>query len=83
MGTDTGGWSRRPSVAAPSGRTTYQATMMDAMRFPIRLGRRSRPLLRFFGVRSEDDAVVHVDDTHLRARFGFGRVETPLANIVR
>ena len=57
--------------------------MMAAMRFPIRLGRRSLPLLRLFGVRRQDDAVVEVDDETFRARFGIGRLETPLANIVR
>lgn len=51
-------------------------------RFRIRLGARSRPLLRFvFGVTPET-AYVDVDDA-LEARFGHGRLTTPLTNIVR
>jgi hypothetical protein len=51
-------------------------------RFPIELGRRSRPFLRlFFGVTPER-AYVEVDG-ELVARFGFGHVRTPVANIVR
>ncbi|HET7725782.1 MAG TPA: hypothetical protein VFK54_00515 [Candidatus Limnocylindrales bacterium] len=53
------------------------------MRYPIRLGRRSRPLLRLFGVRGPDDAWVELDGPELRARFGFARVRTPLVNIAR
>ncbi|HYH92815.1 MAG TPA: hypothetical protein VD763_06630 [Candidatus Saccharimonadales bacterium] len=49
--------------------------------FPIRLGRRSRPLLRLFGVGGPADAVVRLDDEGLDARFGFGHVATPIANI--
>jgi hypothetical protein len=50
-------------------------------RFPIELGRRSRPLLRvFFGVRPE---TAYVDlGEELDARFGFGHVRTPVSNIV-
>ncbi len=48
--------------------------------FPIRLGRRSLPLLRVFGVRP-GNAFVVVDD-ELDARFGFFRIRSPLANIV-
>lgn len=49
-------------------------------RFPIRLGRRSRPLLALFGVR---DGNAYVDlGTNLDARFGFFRVTTPVTNIV-
>jgi hypothetical protein len=51
-----------------------------ALHFPIRIGRRSRPLLRLFGVRT-DNAFVVVDD-ELDARFGFFRVHTPVTNIV-
>lgn len=48
-------------------------------RFPIRIGRRSRPLLRLFGVR---DGNAYVDlDGELDARFGFYRVTTPVSNI--
>lgn len=51
------------------------------MRFPFRVGSKSRPLLLLFGVRS-DNAYVDID-TRLDARFGFFRFQTPLANIVR
>jgi hypothetical protein len=52
---------------------------MDHRRFPIRIGRRSRPLLRLFGVRN-GNAFVDLDG-ELDARFGFFRVSTPLSNI--
>ena len=53
-----------------------------ARRFPIRLGARSRTLLRIvFGV-TEDSAYVDVGD-ELDAHFGYGRLTTPLSNIVR
>ena len=52
---------------------------MPAQRFPIRLGPRSRPLLRLFGAR-EDNAYVDLDGD-LDARFGRFRVWTPLANL--
>ena len=53
-----------------------------ARHFPIRLGRRSRLLLRLvFGVRP-DRAWVDVND-ELVARFGFYEVRTPVANISR
>ena len=48
-------------------------------RFPIRVGRRSRPLLRLFGVRP-DNAYVDLND-ELDARFGNFRVRTPIGNI--
>ena len=52
-----------------------------SQRFPIRLGRRSRPLLLLWGVRKHN---AYVDiDTRLDARFGFFRFQTPLANVVR
>jgi hypothetical protein len=52
---------------------------MAHRRFPIRIGRRSRPLLRLFGVR---DGNAYVDlDGELDARFGFFRVSTPMSNI--
>jgi hypothetical protein len=48
-------------------------------RFPIRVGRRSRPLLRLFGVR---DGNAWVDlNGELDARFGSHRLVTPLANV--
>jgi hypothetical protein len=53
---------------------------MTETRFPIRVGPRSRPLLRLlFGVRV-DNAYVDLDD-HLDARFGRFRVRTPLTNV--
>jgi hypothetical protein len=51
-----------------------------ARRFPIALGRRSRPLLRLFGV-NDDNAYVDLGDD-LDARFGFGHIRTPVSNIV-
>jgi hypothetical protein len=52
---------------------------MSSQRFAIRLGRRSRPLLRLFGVRP---GIAYVDlDGEFDARFGFYRVHTPLSNI--
>jgi hypothetical protein len=52
---------------------------MAPSRFPIRIGRRSRPLLRLFGVH---DGNAYVDlDGDLDARFGFYRVSTPVSNI--
>lgn len=53
---------------------------MAGGRWPVRLGPRSRPLLRLFGARP-DNAWVDLDG-ELDARFGFFRVTTPLANIV-
>ena len=53
---------------------------MTARRFPIRVGRRSRPLLRLFGVRT-GNAFVDVDDA-LDAHFGRFRLQTPFTNIV-
>jgi hypothetical protein len=48
--------------------------------FPIELGRRSRPLLRIlFGVTPENAYVDLGDD--LDARFGYGRIRTPLTNV--
>ena len=52
---------------------------MPPQRFPIRLGRRSKPLLRLFGARDENS---YVDlDGELDARFGRSRVRTPIDNI--
>ncbi|HVL53909.1 MAG TPA: hypothetical protein VM344_06570 [Vitreimonas sp.] len=50
-------------------------------RYPIRLGRRSRPFLRLWGV-TPDRAEVRLDG-HVDARFGFFRIRTPVANIRR
>ena len=52
---------------------------MAFQRFPIRVGRRSRPVLLPFGVRS-DNAYVDLD-AELDARFGFFRVHTPSNNL--
>ena len=54
---------------------------MATQRFPIRLGPRSRPLLRLFGVRGPADAWVDLGDDALEARFGWSRVATPVTNI--
>lgn len=54
---------------------------MPTQRFPYRLGRRSRPLLRVFGVRGPEDAWVELRDEELEARFGRMSVTTPTANI--
>ncbi|SRR6266508_3440497 len=52
---------------------------MPIRRFPIRVGRRSRPLLLLFGVRGGN---AYVDlDGELDARFGFFSVRTPVSNI--
>jgi hypothetical protein len=52
---------------------------MATQRFPIRIGRRSGPLLRLFGVR---DGNAYVDlDGELDARFGRFEVHTPVANL--
>jgi hypothetical protein len=54
---------------------------MVTQRFPIRLGAKSRPLLRLFGVRGPADAWVEVGDDALDARFGRFRAATSLSNI--
>jgi hypothetical protein len=54
---------------------------MATQRFPIRLGARSRPLLRLFGVGGPTDAWVDLGDDSLEARFGRFRATTPLSNI--
>lgn len=54
---------------------------MTARRFAYRLGARSRPLLRLFGVRGAENAWVDLDEETLRARFGWASAETPIANI--
>lgn len=53
--------------------------MDQPRRFPIFVGRKSRPLLRLFGVRV-DNAYVDLGD-ELDARFGWARVRTPVSNI--
>ena len=52
---------------------------MGAVRFPIRLGARSRPFLRLFGARP-DNSYVDVD-ADFDARFGRFRVTTPFENV--
>jgi hypothetical protein len=49
-------------------------------RFPIEVGRKSRWLLRLFGV-SDSNAYVDVGPASLDARFGFGRLRTPIENV--
>jgi hypothetical protein len=53
--------------------------MISPQRFPIRVGARSRPLLRLFGVKS-DNAWVDLDGD-VDARFGTFRLRTPVTNI--
>ncbi|MEO6350801.1 MAG: hypothetical protein ABIP53_09120 [Candidatus Limnocylindrales bacterium] len=48
-------------------------------RFPIAIGRKSRPLLLFFGIRG-NNASVDLNE-ELDAQFGFYRMHTPVANI--
>jgi hypothetical protein len=52
---------------------------VTARRFPIRLGRKSRPLLLLFGVR-QSNAYVDIN-AELEARFGFFHIRTPVENI--
>ena len=51
-----------------------------AQGFPIEIGRRSRALLRLFRV-TDSNAYVELDGDQLDARFGFGRVRTPIGNV--
>ena len=50
-------------------------------RFPIRLGRKSRPLLLLWGARTSN-CYVDVND-ELDAHFGYFRLHAPLSNIAR
>jgi hypothetical protein len=52
---------------------------MTAVRFPIRVGRRSWPVLMLFGVRP-DNAWVDIDDD-LDVQFGWYHFRTPMANL--
>ena len=52
---------------------------MPSVRFPIRVGRRSWPVLMFFGVR-RDNAWVDLDGD-LDVRFGWYRFRTSVANL--
>ena len=56
---------------------------MSTRRFAYRLGPRSWPVLRLFGVGGPDDAWVDLDETTLTARFGWATAATPVANIAR
>jgi hypothetical protein len=56
---------------------------VPTLRFPIRLGIRSWPLLRLFGVGGPADAWVELRDGDLEARFGWSRAVTPVSNIAR
>jgi hypothetical protein len=59
---------------------------MSATRFPIRVGRRSRPLLRvLFGVRADDSWIELGDgpEGELEVRFGWSHFRTPMANLAR
>ena len=55
---------------------------MATTRFPIRLGPKSRLFLRLWGV-TPSTASVDLSDTDIHARFGFGDVTVPLANVAR
>jgi hypothetical protein len=52
---------------------------MASVRFPIRVGRRSWPVLMFFGVRP-DNAWVDIEDD-IEVRFGWYRFRTPMSNV--
>ena len=54
---------------------------MTPTRFPFRLGPRSWPVLRIFGVQGTQDAFVDLDATSFSARFGRFAVTTPLTNL--
>jgi hypothetical protein len=57
---------------------------MPVERFPIRVGRRSRPMLRvLFGVRADDTWIDLGDgpDGTLEVQFGWSHFRTPLANV--
>jgi len=69
------------SAVAHHGAVDQPSTPADrpTRRFPIFVGRKSRPLLRLFGVRG-DNAYVDLGD-ELDARFGWARLQTPVSNI--
>ena len=54
---------------------------MPPVSFPIRVGRRSRGVLRLFGVKADSPPVVRLDGD-LEVEFGRFRFRTPVANIV-
>jgi hypothetical protein len=63
---------------APGAAGLYDSSMQP-IRFPIRVGRRSWPVLMFFGVRP-DHAWVELGDD-LDVRFGWYRFRTPMSNL--
>jgi hypothetical protein len=67
--------------AANSALPRYAPHDMTTQRYAIRLGRRSRPLLRLFGVSGLADAWVELRDDGLEARFGWAGASTPVSNI--
>jgi len=54
---------------------------LPTRRFAYRLGPRSRPLLRLFGVSGPENAWVDLDEDSLTARFGWAKATTPISNI--
>ena len=54
---------------------------MATQRFPIRIGARSRGLVRILFGATPETAWAEIDGDGLRARFGRFRLETPLENI--
>ena len=52
-------------------------------RFPLRMRHRWRPFLLPFGVTHGRRAWIELDDKRVRARFGWARVDQPLANVER
>ncbi len=54
---------------------------MPTRRYAYRLGARSWPVLRLFGVAGDDDAWVDVGDDHVEAHFGWAHATIPLADI--
>jgi hypothetical protein len=59
---------------------------MTATRFPIRVGRRSAPLLRaLFGVRADDSWIELGDgpDGVLEVQFGWSHLRTQMSNVAR
>ena len=57
---------------------------MSLERFPIRIGRRSRPVLFFFGVKADgSNAWVELTDDAVAARFGWSSFRTPVTNVAR
>jgi len=57
-------------------------TRAGTQRFPLRLGRSSRPLLLLFGVRGHN-AYVDLRADEIDAHFGFYQMRFPLANVTR